>query len=101
LYREFWFENYSDAIQASEMSKVAEIATYMKKNPSLQVGIDGSMDSRGTDLQGQNLCDRRARAIRDALVEAGVSSRQISAGAYGDVGLRRNGRVEVLIASAN
>jgi outer membrane protein OmpA-like peptidoglycan-associated protein len=100
-YREFWFQNDSAAIQDSEASKLTEIATYMKRNPSLQIGIDASTDSRGADLQGQNLCDRRARAIRDALVEAGVPARQISAGAYGDVGLRRHGRVEVLLASAN
>jgi peptidoglycan-associated lipoprotein len=100
-YRVFWFQNDSAAIQDSDVSKLTEIATYMKKNPSLQVGIDASMDSRGTDLQGRNLCDRRARAIRDALVEFGVPTQQISAGAYGDVGLRRDGRVEVLLATAN
>ena len=36
------------AIQASDTSKVSEIAAYMNQNPSLRIGIDGSMDPRGT-----------------------------------------------------
>jgi peptidoglycan-associated lipoprotein len=100
-YRDFWFQFDSAEIQGSEMNKLAEVAAYMKKNPSLQIGIDGTMDPRGTDPHNQNLSDSRVKAIRDALVDAGVPAHKISFGAYGDVELRRDRRVEVLIASAN
>jgi outer membrane protein OmpA-like peptidoglycan-associated protein len=73
----------------------------MNRNPSLKIGIDGTMDPRGTDVHNQNLCDRRVKTIRDALVEAGVPAHKISVGAYGDVELRRDRRVEVLFATAN
>jgi len=100
-YRDFWFQSDEAEIHKADKSKVSEIAVYMKKNPSLQLGIDGSMDPRGTDPRNQNLCDRRVKAIRDALVEAGVPTDKISIGAYGDEELRRDRRVEVLIATAN
>jgi outer membrane protein OmpA-like peptidoglycan-associated protein len=100
-YRDFWFQFDSAVIQASERGKFTAVATYMKKNPSLQIAIDWSTDPSGTDARDQDLCDRRVKAIRDALVEAGVPAHKISAGAYGDVGLKRDGRVEVLIATAN
>jgi hypothetical protein len=45
----------------------------------------------------QDLCDRRVEAIRASLIRAGVPAERISAGMFGNVKLRRNGRVEVLL----
>ena len=100
-YREIWFAYGSAEINGSETNKVAEIATYMKQNPSLEIGIDGSMDPRGTDPRDQDLSNRRVTAVRDALAKAGVPASKIKAGAFGDVDLRRDRRVEVLFASTN
>ena len=73
----------------------------MNRNPSLQIAIDGSIDQRGADSHNKDLCNRRVKAVRDALIEAGVPTNKISVGAYGDAELRRDRRVEVLIATAN
>jgi hypothetical protein len=43
-FRDFIFEYERADIQPSDVSKVAEIAAYTKQNPSIQLGIDGSMD---------------------------------------------------------
>jgi outer membrane protein OmpA-like peptidoglycan-associated protein len=99
-FREFSFEFNRADIQASDTSKVSEIAAYMKQNPSLRIGIDGSMDPRGTDPRNQDLSDRRISAVRDALIQAGVPSSKIQSGAYGDATLARDRRVEVLISSS-
>jgi len=99
-YREFWFPTDSAVIQDSEKSKLTEIAAYMNRNPSLNIGIDGSLVSGGSDVHNRTLADNRVRAIRDGLVAAGVPSHKISVGAYGDSTLRRDRRVEVLFASA-
>jgi len=100
-YREFWFGYGSADINSSEANKISEIAAYMKQNPSLEIGIDGSMDPRGTDPRDQDLSNRRVNAIRNALIKAGVPANQIKAGAFGDVDLRHDRRVEVLFATAN
>jgi outer membrane protein OmpA-like peptidoglycan-associated protein len=73
----------------------------MKQNPSLQVGIDGSMDPRGRDPRDQNLSDRRVGAVRDALIQAGVPASKIQTGAFGDTRLARDRRVEVLVKTGN
>jgi len=99
-FREFVFEFNRADIQASDTGKVSEIAAYMKQNPSLRIGIDGSMDPRGTDPRNQDLSDRRISAVRDALIQAGVPSSKIQSGAYGDAKLARDRRVEVLISSS-
>jgi outer membrane protein OmpA-like peptidoglycan-associated protein len=53
----------------------------MHQNPSLQVGIDGSMDPGGTDPRDQNLSDRRVSTVREALIQAGVRADKIKTGA--------------------
>jgi outer membrane protein OmpA-like peptidoglycan-associated protein len=100
-YREFMFDYDRSDMQAADSSKVNEIAAYMNQNPSLQVGIDGSMDPRGTDPLNQDLSDRRVSAVRNALIQAGVPAYKIQAGAFGDARLTRDRRVEVLIRTAN
>ncbi len=100
-FRDIWFDFNRANLDASEMSKVSEIATYMNQNPSLQVGIDGSMDPRGTDPRNQDLSDHRVDAVRTALIQAGVPAYKIQTGAFGDTQLRRDRRVEVLISTSN
>jgi len=67
----------------------------VKRNPSLQVGIDGYLDSRNADLS-----NNRVNVIKDGLIKQGVPAERIKVGAFGDNKLRREGRVEVLIESA-
>jgi outer membrane protein OmpA-like peptidoglycan-associated protein len=100
-FRDFWFAFDNSDLQASDTSKVSEITAYMNQNPSLQIGIDGSMDQRGTDPRNQDLSDRRVSTVRDALIQAGVPAYRIQTGAFGDAGLRRDRRVEVLISTSN
>ena len=52
------------------MSKVSEIATYMRQNPSIMVGLDGYADPSGTDAY--YLSDQRLQ--RDGRVEVLVRS---------------------------
>ncbi len=100
-FREFMFEYNGADLRAFDQSKVADIAGYMKENPSLQLGIDGSMDPRGSDPRDQNLSDRRVGAVRDALIQAGVPAFKIQTGAFGDTRLARDRRVEVLVKTGN
>jgi peptidoglycan-associated lipoprotein len=86
-------------IQPAGRATFTEIAAYMVKNPSLKLGIDGSMDPRGTDPRDSALADRRVRAVQDGLMGAGVPASQIQVGAFGDPQLRRDRRVEVLVTT--
>jgi len=100
-FRDFWFDFNRADLSFYELTKVSEVATYMKQNPSLQVGIDGTMDSNGTNPQNSDLNDRRISAVRTALIEAGVPAAKIRTGTFGDPQLMRDRRVEVLIRTNN
>jgi outer membrane protein OmpA-like peptidoglycan-associated protein len=92
--------NKSD-LQASELRKVSDVARYLQANPSLKVGLDGSLDPNGTDPRNQELSNQRVKAIHDALVNAGVPASKIEAGAFGDTNLTRDRRVALLLKTAN
>jgi outer membrane protein OmpA-like peptidoglycan-associated protein len=99
-YREYMF-SYNDArVRDSDSGKTAGIAAYMLANPSLSLGLDGSMAPDGTDPKDESLRDRRVEAVRTALIEAGVPAYRIKSGAFGDPLTRRDRRVEVLFATA-
>jgi outer membrane protein OmpA-like peptidoglycan-associated protein len=99
-FRDFSFESGRSDLQDSEARKVSEITEYMNQNPSLRLGIDGSMDPRGTE-RSQDLSDRRVSTVRDALIQAGVAPHRIQAGSFGDAGARRDRRIEVLVSTSN
>ncbi|MCY2928858.1 MAG: OmpA family protein [Planctomycetota bacterium] len=92
----FWFDAGKSDIHSADASKVAEIAAYMKSNPSLLLGLDGYMDPNATDLS-----NNRVNALRDALTQAGVPAERIKTGTFGDAKLRQDRRVEVLTMTGN
>jgi hypothetical protein len=93
-YRAFTFDDGRMDIRASDQDTVSEISMYLANNPSLQVGIDGTADSRN-----QNLSDGRVSAVRAALMQAGVQDYRIRRGAFNDPQFRHDGRVEILIST--
>jgi outer membrane protein OmpA-like peptidoglycan-associated protein len=108
-FKNFLFDTDKSDIRSNEMSKVTEIAAYMKQNSSAKVGIDGHADPRGTDQYNQGLSERRVGSIRDALAKAGVAGDRIQTGAFGEQRLQcsqsteacwqTDRRVEVLIGT--
>lgn len=92
-YRAFWFESDTSDLRDSDMDQVSEIADYMEQNPSLKVGIDGSI----THSSDKDMAGRRVDTVRTALISAGVPASRIETGAFGDANLARERRVEVLL----
>jgi len=105
--RDIMFDFDTADIRPSEMNKISEVAAYLKQNPSVRVGIDGSTDlSRGINRYNVDLSGRRIANVRDALIETGISSDRIETGRFGAERVkcdesdeqcsRREGRVEVM-----
>ena len=93
-YRDFWFDYNSSTIDAADSSKVADITSYLKQNPSFRLAIDGALPAGDADLS-----DRRVDSVREALIAAGVPAYKIYTGTFGDPLLRRERRVEVLFST--
>ena len=59
-------------------------AAFLVKNPNQRVVIEGHCDSRGTPEYNIALGERRAKSVETYLLNAGVSSSQISVVSYGE-----------------
>ena len=58
-------------------------AAWLRKNPSINVVLEGHADERGTREYNLALGERRANAAKDYLMTYGVSSDRISVISYG------------------
>jgi peptidoglycan-associated lipoprotein len=74
----------SVAIRSSEQSKVDAVASFIKSAPG-NVGllIEGHCDERGTEEYNRALGERRALALREALMASGASGSRIITRSYG------------------
>lgn len=79
-----YFDFDSSAIGAEYSSIVDAYAKYLTANPVAKVRIEGHTDERGSREYNVALGERRANAVKDALVAQGVSPDQISVISYGE-----------------
>ena len=80
--RVFFATNESILTTASRET-LRKQATYLRKNKSLNVTIEGHADERGTREYNLALGERRANAARDYLMTYGISGKRISVISYG------------------
>jgi outer membrane protein OmpA-like peptidoglycan-associated protein len=59
-------------------------SSYLKKNPTFKISVNGHTDDIGDDEQNRILSQKRADAVKLYLVEKGVSSEQIEAMGFGE-----------------
>jgi outer membrane protein OmpA-like peptidoglycan-associated protein len=101
-YGYFTFDNDSAEVRASDRQQVSNIAAYAEQNPSLRIGIDDSTNpTLANDGDDQNLGQRRASAIRAALMEAGLPGHKIDTAAFADRRPKREGEVQVLFITSS
>lgn len=103
--------NTGDArLQPEGLRSMGKLADFLKRNPERRAAIEGYTDSVGSTAFNQDLSDRRARAVMDALVQMGVAGTRLSTQAFGEDrpvadnntagGRQMNRRVEVVFATA-
>lgn len=71
-------------IKSEQKQRVLEFANIMKENPLLSATIEGHTDSIGSDAYNEKLSQRRADAVRDALIEEGIDAARLKAVGYGE-----------------
>lgn len=79
-----YFDFDSSVVKSSEQGKVAAVADTLIQSPSEAVRIAGNCDERGTEGYNLALGERRALALRDALIAAGVNANNIDTISYGE-----------------
>jgi len=88
--------------------KLAKISGIVLGHPGLKLEVEGHTDSTGSEESNQILSERRASAVRDFLIQQGVSANIITARGLGEsqpvasndttVGRQLNRRVEMVVS---
>lgn len=101
------FATDSDVLRPAAVDRLRPLAGYLRANPGVRVAIDGHTDSRGTDAHNQDLSERRAQSVREALDDMGVTGARFRVQGHGESnptatnataeGMRLNRRVEVTL----
>lgn len=79
-----YFEYDSSEIRSDYVPVVAAHAQYLVKYPSARVRLEGHADERGSREYNIGLGERRAQAVRRALLAQGVADAQIATVSYGE-----------------
>lgn len=95
------------ALRPEAKSSLGTLVAFVNKNSSKAIRIEGHTDSRGNTNANQTLSQRRADAVRDALIAAGVAAARITSVGLGEgqavdsneseEGRARNRRVDVIL----
>lgn len=94
-------------LRAEARANLARVVAFVQGAPDAMVRIEGHTDSRGSDNLNQVLSQRRAEAVRDALIEEGIAGARLQAVGLGEnqpvadnaseQGRARNRRVDVVL----
>ena len=96
------------SLKPGAREKLAKVAGILIAYPELNIQVGGYTDNVGGDAMNQKLSENRADAVRDFLVEQGVSASSVSARGFGNSGSvasnddsggrQENRRVELVVS---
>jgi len=95
-------------LKAGAMARVEQLAAVMREYPERNVLVEGFTDSTGSLATNQDLAERRAMSVRQALVGRGIDPQRIVARGHADrypiadnataSGRQQNRRVEAVLS---
>lgn len=105
------FRTNQAQLEPGGMRNIYKLADFLKQYPQRKVMIEGHTDSIGSASLNQELSDRRANAVRMALIDMGISSDRITSRGYGEAfpvasnntatSRQLNRRVEIILSDDN
>lgn len=101
------FASGQSKLRPEARNSIAKLVEFVGQDPAKQIRIEGHTDSTGSANANQVLSQKRAEAVRDALLEAGIEASRMTAvgvGAERPVaandtaeGRARNRRVDIIL----
>jgi outer membrane protein OmpA-like peptidoglycan-associated protein len=105
------FDTGRAELKSGATRKVDQLAQFLMEHPDRRVQIEGFTDSVGTDSYNEDLSQRRADAVKAALINRGIEPSRIGTEGFGKAypvanntdsgGRQLNRRVEVVIGGNN
>jgi len=80
---EVFFDFDSAVIKPGGYDELHRVADVLNKYPETTITVEGYTDTKGTAAYNQQLSERRAQTVKDALIQMGVAPNRIQAVGYG------------------
>lgn len=81
---EVMFDFDSATLKPGGQAEIARIAAVLNKYPQTMLQVEGHTDSVGAEDYNQRLSEKRANAVKTALIQQGVYEQRITAIGYGE-----------------
>jgi peptidoglycan-associated lipoprotein len=81
--KDVYFDYDTDAIRPDQQSSVQGDAQFLGQHPNIQFTVEGHCDERGSTEYNLALGDRRASAVKLALIQTGVAAGRVKTISYG------------------
>jgi outer membrane protein OmpA-like peptidoglycan-associated protein len=78
------FDFDSAMLKPGAFAEIDRIAGVLNQFPQTVVRVEGHTDSKGSEVYNQELSERRANAVKNALVQRGVNPQRVVALGYGE-----------------
>ncbi len=108
---EVLFASGKSTLLPSARQKLNQVAEVLRNEPDRHIAVEGHTDSKGSEAKNQVLSQLRAEAVKNYLVERGVSEDRITATGAGSAhaiasnetaeGRANNRRVEIIVESTS
>jgi len=102
-----FFDTNSTALSQQSSNTVMEAAGVAKSMPNARVSVTGFTDTEGSVQYNQMLSQRRANAVKNALVKNGIPAQSVTVTGDGETGLlvptadqtrnEKNRRVQIVV----
>lgn len=97
------FEQSKSIILPESFTELNKLYAFLSENPKTKIRIEGHTDRIGNSKKNQILSNKRAKAIKEYLINKGIKSQRIETFGYGDSRIicppkcKENRRVEFII----
>lgn len=103
------FNTNQAKLSSGGINNVRKLGDFLNKYPRRKVMIEGHTDSKGSDSYNQKLSERRADAVKAALIDMGIDGERVATRGYGEssplannetaAGRQMNRRVEIVVSN--
>lgn len=80
---EMLFDFDSSTLKPGAYAEIGRVANVLNNFLQTTIRVEGHTDSRGSEIYNQQLSERRAEAVKNALVQRGVDPRRIQTVGFG------------------
>ncbi len=84
ILRNVLFDSNSDQLLESSTQELDQLTNLLKENPTLEIRINGHTDNIGQAEDNLHLSERRAEAVKQFLINAGIAATRLTAKGFGE-----------------